>query len=79
MSSQASILVRKGRDGWGRNGMKDSPENNHNDENVDSGGDDDDDDGDDDDGDDDDDVIDENHSYLHEDLCTPLRFKFKGS
>ena len=68
LSSQASILVRKGRDGWGRNGMKDSPENNHNDENDDDGGD-----------DDDDDVIDENHSYLHEDLCTPLRFKFKGS
>ena len=48
--------------------MKDSPENNHNDENDDDGGE-----------DDDDDVIDENHSYIHEDLCTPLRFKFKGS
>ena len=50
--------------------MKDSPENNLNDEN---------DENDDNDGGDDDDVTDENHSYLHEDLCTPLRFKFKGS
>ena len=56
--------------------MKDSPENNHNDENDDDA--DGEDDGDDND-ENDDDVIDENHSYLHEDLCTPLRFKFKGS
>ena len=64
MSSQASILVRKAETDGGRNGMKDSPENNQKIMIIIIYGD---------DGDE------KNNSNLHEDLCSPLRFMFKGS